>query len=94
MEKQPGQRFQSAHDIAFDLESVSSISANAAPAVTIKRNQWLRPGVAGLVVLGIGMVAGAWLRPSEEQIHPKLHRITFRRGTIWNARFTPDGNLF
>src|SRR5436190_16137481 len=26
MEKQPGQRFQSAHDIAFDLESLSSIS--------------------------------------------------------------------
>ena len=27
------------------------------------------------------------------ELHPKLHRITFRRGTIWDARFTPDGNL-
>src|SRR6266851_5028678 len=93
MEKQPGQRFQSAHDIAFDLESVSSISGAAAPAVATKQNQWLRPALAGLVVLGIGLVAGAWLRPGAEQVHPKLHRITFRRGTIWSARFTPDGNL-
>src|SRR5262249_19670648 len=23
---------------------------------------------------------------------PALHQITFRRGTVWNARFTPDGN--
>jgi len=93
MEKQPGQRFQSAHDIAFDLESVSSISGAAAPAVATKQDQWLRPALAGLVVLGIGLVAGAWLRPGAEQVHPKLHRITFRRGTIWSARFTPDGNL-
>ena len=27
------------------------------------------------------------------EAQPKLHRITFRRGTVWNARFTPDGNL-
>jgi Tol biopolymer transport system component len=25
--------------------------------------------------------------------HPVLHRMTFRRGNIWNARFTPDGNI-
>ena len=94
MEKQPGQRFQSAHDIAFDLESVSSISSSTAtPATTSSHKRWLRPALAGLVLLAVGLGAGAWLRPSSEPVHPKLHRITFRRGTIWNARFTPDGNL-
>jgi serine/threonine protein kinase/Tol biopolymer transport system component len=94
MEKQPGQRFQSAYDIAFDLESVSGISSTTAtPATTALRNRWIRPAVAALVVLAAGLALGAWLHPSSAPVHPKLHRITFRRGTIWNARFTPDGNL-
>jgi hypothetical protein len=77
MEKQPGQRFQSAHDTAFDLESVSGISSTtAAPAAAAVHNRWIRPALAGLVLLALGLIAGAWLRPSGEQLHPKLHRIT------------------
>jgi Tol biopolymer transport system component len=96
MEKQPGQRFQSAQDIAFDLETLSSISSTAtgtAPKTT--RRSWLLPAAAMLVVVALGTgLAIARLRPAADVAsHPKLHRITFRRGTIWNARFTPDGNL-
>jgi eukaryotic-like serine/threonine-protein kinase len=95
MEKQPGQRFQSAQDIAFALESVSGVSSTASiPAVVAERKAWARPLLAALVLLtAAGLGVGAWLRPSSAAIHPKLHRITFRRGTIWNARFTADGNL-
>ena len=94
MEKQPAQRFQSAKDIAFDLESVSGISTTtAAASAGVKRNRWLRPAAAALLLLGGGLILGAWLSPRAETIHPKLHRITFRRGTISSARFTPDGNL-
>jgi eukaryotic-like serine/threonine-protein kinase len=96
MEKQPAQRFQSAKDIAFDLESVSGISTSStttAAAAAAKRNQWLRPAAAALALLAVGLFLGAWLSPRAESIHPKLHRITFRRGTISSARFTPDGNL-
>ncbi len=94
MEKQPGQRFQSAQDIAFDLESLSGIStASATIAPQAPRRLWIRAAVAGLILLVAGVAAGVWLRPNRPQIQPKLHRITFRRGTIWNARFTPDGNL-
>jgi eukaryotic-like serine/threonine-protein kinase len=93
MEKQPTQRFQSSHDIAFDLESLSSISGTAATPTATKQNKWLRPALAALVLLAAGLALGAWLKPTAAEIHPKLHRITFRRGTIWNARFTPDGNL-
>jgi len=93
VEKQPGQRFQSAHDIAFGLESLSSISATAAAPAMAARNKWLRPAVAALVLLIAGLGLGAWLRPGIPELHPILHRITFRRGAIWNARFTQDGNL-
>jgi len=94
MDKQPGQRFQLAHDIAFDLEWVSGISSTtAAPATIAVRKRWIRPAVAALVLLAAGLALGAWLRPGNAVAQPKLHRITFRRGTIWNARFTPDGNL-
>jgi eukaryotic-like serine/threonine-protein kinase len=93
LEKQPGQRFQSSHDIAFDLESLSGISATAATPAEAPRRRWLRPVLAALVLLAAGLGLGAWLRPAGIEVHPKLHRITFRRGTIWGARFTPDGNL-
>jgi eukaryotic-like serine/threonine-protein kinase len=93
LEKQPGQRFQSAHDIAFDLESVSSVSATSASPQSSSRNGWLRPAAGAIALLAAGLALGVWLRPAPTEALPKLHRITFRRGTIWNARFTPDGNL-
>jgi Tol biopolymer transport system component len=93
LEKQPGQRFQSAQDIAFDLESLSGISATTGAAIAAVRRHWIRPALGALLLLLAGMALGAWLRPATSELHPKLHRITFRRGTIWNARFTPDGNL-
>jgi eukaryotic-like serine/threonine-protein kinase len=95
MEKQPAQRFQSAHDIAFDLESVSGISTVSAPAATLSRKRWLGPVAAtvALALLAAGFGLGLWLHPPPPESYPKLHRITFSRGTIWDARFTPDGNL-
>ncbi|HEY2820717.1 MAG TPA: WD40 repeat domain-containing serine/threonine protein kinase [Candidatus Acidoferrum sp.] len=95
LEKQPAQRFQSAHDIAFDLESVSSVSSTgpAASSGAARRRRWLVPAVAGVALLAVGAALGAFLRPAPAAPNPKTLRITFRRGTIWNARFTPDGNL-
>jgi WD40 repeat protein len=95
LEKQPAQRFQSAHDVAFDLESISTISSGSAQAsaAAAKRNRWLVPTLAAIVLLAAGAALGAWYRPAPVAYNPKTLRITFRRGTIWNARFTPDGNL-
>ena len=95
LEKQPAQRFQSAHDIAFDLESISTISSGNASgsSATAKRNRWLIPAVSAVALLAAGAALGAWLRLAPATSNPKTLRITFRRGTIWNARFTPDGNL-
>ena len=98
IEKQPGQRFQSAQDIAFALESVSGgSSTTSTPAAAPARARWARPAMVALLALvllaAVGLGLRVWLHPSSTALHPKLHRITFRRGTIWNARFTPDGNL-
>jgi len=95
MEKQPGQRFQSASDIAFDLESVSGVSTTtSATAVSGKGGaKWLKPALSGAVLLAVGLVLGAWLHPTTFDLQPKLHRVTFSRLTILGARFTPDGNL-
>ena len=94
MEKQPAQRFQSAHDIAFDLETMSGISGPAPKAaLPAARRQWMLPGLGGLAVVAVVFGLAMWLRSSAPDVHPRLHRITFRRGTIWGARFTPEGNL-
>src|ERR1700689_4173533 len=79
LEKQPAQRFQSAHDIAFDLESISSVSSASATAssAAAKRNRWLIPGLAAVVLLAAGAAFGTWLRPAPVAYNPKTLRITF-----------------
>ena len=96
MEKQPRQRFQSARDIAFDLESLSSVSGTtgSAPTVAGKKNAaWIRPAMIATAALAVGLIGGTWLHPSVPELQPRLHRVTFSRLTILGARFTPDGNL-
>jgi Tol biopolymer transport system component len=96
MEKQPAQRFQSAQDIAFDLESVSSTStasAIAAGGSSKTHTRWIRPAIAAVAILGAGLALGMWVHPAAPELHPRLHRITFSRLTVLSARFTPDGNL-
>jgi Tol biopolymer transport system component len=93
MEKQPRQRFQSARDIAFDLESVSAVSGTGAAPAVKAHARWIRPAMLATAALAAGLVLGLWLRPSAPETQPKLHRVTFSRLTILTARFTPDGNL-
>lgn len=95
MEKQPKQRFQSARDIAFDLESLSAISGTGAvaPARTATAATWIRPAIIITVALAAGVSFGMWLHPRATELQPRLHRITFSRLTILSARFTPDGNM-
>src|ERR1043166_349336 len=96
MEKQPRQRFQSARDVAFDLESVSAISGTGAVTATPgKRSSapWIRPAMLATATLAAGLIAGSWMRPNAPEAQPRLHRVTFSRLTILGARFTPDGNL-
>ena len=94
LEKEQGQRFQSARDLAFDLESLSSLSGAAKPlteshvaSATMSRNPWL---VAIPVLL---LVAAAfWAEHSTKKSSaPVFSRLTFRGGHVGAARFSPDG---
>ncbi len=97
LEKNPEQRFHSAHDLAFDLEALSGASvtnARAGQAAAVPSTvRVAKLGLASLAAAAI--VAGALLghlvwRPAEAPA-PAYRRLTFRRGNIGTARFAPDG---
>jgi serine/threonine protein kinase/Tol biopolymer transport system component len=93
LEKSPEQRFQSAKDLAFALEALSGTShSSAALAKTgTARRRPLTIAVAALC--GIAALAGAYFAGtrSGSSKRAKFERLTFQRGSIKGARFTPDG---
>jgi len=93
LEKSPEQRFQSAKDLAFTLEALSGTShASAAqPGVVAARRKPLTIALATLS--GIAALAGAYFAGtrSASSKQPTFERLTFQRGYIRGARFTPDG---
>ena len=99
LEKNPEERFESARDLAFDLEALSGVSsptgvtgARALPAETVKRRRWPALALAGLLgaliaspfVYSAGKKAG-FVQP------PEFHQITFSRGEVGGSLFAPDG---
>ena len=142
LEKDREQRFQSARDLAFNLETLSTMSSastlssapprststSAAATPTMRTAASPAPGTARTSATGItaaprpqtvarpamkpkrgvspvllvllylvsvaGAAYGAWKwahRKPEEVIEPQFRRMTFRRGEVRSARFTPDG---
>ena len=94
LEKDPDQRFQSARDLAFNLEALSQYSSTSVGMIAkptavqrARRFQW--PIVALLVALaaGLGYMAG---HPSKISSEVTYHQLTFRKGTVLSARFAPD----
>ena len=98
--KQSAGRFHSAHDLAFALEGVSGGSGSRGPSAGAIPRGWqgriLRPWV--LLGLSAGLLAAlgslAWMIHRERQRPPvyTFKRLTFRRGNLSMARFSPDGN--
>jgi eukaryotic-like serine/threonine-protein kinase len=96
LEKNPEQRFQSARDLAFDLEALSGVSAPRGATVTglapIRVKRFLPLAIAGAVVAAA--LAGAYLAGKKAGFvpAPSFSQLTFRRGQIYSARFAPDGH--
>ena len=94
IEKNPEQRFHSAHDVAFALEALSGLSVphlEAPPAPARGRSPLLK-AVAGLVVaLAAGLLAGRLIWRTGPAAHAAFKRLTYGRGPIFSARFAPDG---
>jgi serine/threonine protein kinase/Tol biopolymer transport system component len=93
LEKNPAQRFQSASDVAFDLETLSNLSGTGSRlrAVTDQRKSYWKQAAAGSVVLLA--VAGTYYaaRNNAPALTPHFHQLTFQRGSIYGAKFAPDG---
>ena len=91
LEKSPEQRFQSAKDLAFALEALSGTShtSERKPPVVIARPRWWMVVAAPAVIAAI---VGAYLAGTHRRAEPaRFERVTFQRGYIKGARFTPDG---
>ena len=100
LEKKPEARFHSASDIAFDLEHLSGISGSTskiktAPVEVERPRRGLLLGIASTLALGLLMLGlGWWLgKAGAKPPLAEYQQITFRTGSIGNARFTPDGSI-
>ena len=93
LEKDPAQRFQSAVDIAFALENLagSRSGTGPGPGPAPRGRSVVTTGVAGAVLLA-GLIVGGWLwaHPMRAPV-PAYQRLTFQRGILNQARFSPDG---
>ena len=96
LEKSPSERFQSARDVAFNLEALTNISSSSRSGVQAiqeeqaKRRPWMIPALAALLVLASWAAIYRFAHGGGAS-NPTFHEITFRNGTIWDARFAPDG---
>jgi dipeptidyl aminopeptidase/acylaminoacyl peptidase len=89
LEKGPKERFQSARDVAFDLQSLSSVQPVAAVGSARRAGRGLLAAVGLAALVG---VAAYWAgHRSAPEGTPTFTQVTFRRGTVRGARFAPDG---
>ena len=95
LEKNPAERFQSARDLAFHLESLSDLSTTNARALASARGasrRWLTPLIVGVVVLALGAAGDRLLMrhaPSAGEI--SYRPLDLQPEAIFNARFGSDG---
>ncbi len=98
LEKNPEQRFHSAHDVAFALDALSGTSATSAGTATrippTGRKRWLF--AAAGITLALAAIVTAYLagRRAETRARPdgaSFHQLTFRQQAIFSARFAADG---
>ncbi len=103
LEKDPGERFRSAHDLAIALESAMSASSASspnlmpamAPASKGIRRALTLAAAAGLVLAGAAIpYVTRLLRPtavSASARSPSYRPITFQQMSVFRAAFAPDG---
>ncbi len=102
LEKEPGQRFQSARDLAFALSALSDRSsaiqsgaADPSPGRPVRRARLLAVVAAGLVVVVAGAFAAGFLvraRRSAAEASWRVVPLTAYRGLESQPALSPDGS--
>jgi eukaryotic-like serine/threonine-protein kinase len=96
LEKNPAERFQSARDIAFNLGALTDISTTTRGGMRAMPEErrtfpWLLPFLGVVLVVASWVAIYRWARHGAGVANPTFHEVTFRNGTVWAARFAPDG---
>jgi Tol biopolymer transport system component len=96
--KEPDERYASTKDLARDLKSMrdhltetsGSVAAAGVPAKP--HRGWLVPAAAALVAgIALGALGLRLLARAPKAEGPDFRQVTFRRGNVGGARFSPDG---
>ena len=102
LEKNPNERFHSAQDLAFALQTIatglSGGTGQVSGSVLLQPVPRRRLLITPLIVVFSALLLGAALfilgerQERDRHSSPVFRQLTFRRGTIDSARFAPDGN--
>ncbi len=93
LEKRPEDRFDTAHDLAFAIETAMGVSSGPRVEAAPRERRrpmlgWILGAVAVAAALGAGLLLGSRFRAPS---NPQFRRITYHRGYVESARFSPDG---
>jgi Tol biopolymer transport system component len=91
LEKKPEERFQSALDLAFALESISGSTSSGTQQIPEKpkrRYAWMIAAAGSIFLVATGVVVG---RRTSRAPSPSFQRVTFRRGFVDGGRFANAG---
>src|SRR5262249_30369103 len=97
LDKDPARRFQSATDLAFALEALSSETGSATPLLQparfTRRRAWALAALGAVVA--IALLSALVTRGGREPPLPvpTFEPVTFRWGGVNVARFLPDGRI-
>ena len=94
LEKEPDNRFQSVKDLAFALQTLSGSSSSGEFRIPEPRRHTARVLPWGIVAV---LAAATALLAVMQLLHaplaaPSYRRLTFEAGTIYSARFAPNGD--
>lgn len=91
LEKDREKRYQSTVDLVFDLEEMSGLSHEIPVEPPVHRSNkktWL---AAIAAVILAALLTAIFFGRRQALPAPAYQRLTFNRGTVWSARFSPDG---